>query len=445
MKKILFIIFGLLLIGVVLFFVFGGRETITNLLNNENQFGTFFDINTPSANNFDQTPTSTSTPVINPDEKYVAPILRQISFEPVSGYTFYTTTTTEILTKLDENNLEISEQVTSTSTVIRFQERATGHIYDVFEFIFAPQLISNITIPRIYETLFTINKDQFVYKTLGSNNEQIISKRGILTFSTSTDETNNSIKTETELNTLDLSNIIKNMIYNISSNQLIYSVEQNNTSTIFTSNIDRTNEKFIKNLPFNEFILSTINPNEVLITTKASRDTLGYAYILNTSTGSFSKVIGDIRGLLVNISKDKEWVIYSESTQSRPITRLFNTINGSTSQIVIDTLSSEKCVFAQTDSFKAYCFGALIYTSATYPDDWYKGKVKNIEELYEINLSSGEVFPIFYFDDEENNVIRDFDVMNVSITPNDSHLIFQNKHDLTLWTIDLNKMNESIF
>lgn len=440
MKKILLFTLILILIGVGLFFWFN-KEKGLNLLNNEADFGKFFDIDSQSNNNFIETSTSTTNqPTPNLDQPYQAPILRQISFEPVSGFTFYATSSTSTIIKKDIDNKETIEEIVSTSTTIRFQERATGHIYDVFEFMLAPQIISNNTIPKIYQTIF-ISKNDFIYKTLSSDNEQIISKKGTLITSTTTDPINQEVVLETKISSLDLSSFISDIIYN--QNKLVYSIKQNITTSIFTSNTDRTNEKVIKTLPLNDFLLDKINQNEVLITTKPSRDSVGYSYILNLNTGLFSKILGDIQGLLVTVSPSKDFYIYTQSEQTRPIARVFNSKTNTTQPIILDTLP-EKCVFSQTNTTIAYCFGSLVYKSAKYPDDWYKGKIFNKEDLYIVNLESGDSTPVFYLQ-QESGLLGEFDVINPSITPKDTHIIFQNKKDLTLWSIDLTQINQVLF
>ncbi len=134
MKKIIIIVLILLLIGLGLFFFLGnGREKVSDFFS-DNSFGSFFNIDpnsknsNPPINNIN----STSSPVDNTGE-YTPPALRQISFEPISGYTFYSTSTIIKGTTTNPEGLEISKDIISTSTVFRFQERASGHIYDVHE------------------------------------------------------------------------------------------------------------------------------------------------------------------------------------------------------------------------------------------------------------------------------------------------------------------------
>lgn len=429
MKKILFIItiiLLILLIGFGIFYFFGGGKQAVDNFFQDNSFGTFFDIEPQSRNDFIPTGDSTNDSMIpSPQESaYVAPLLRQLSFEPVSGYTFYSTTSTSTRTSTSLEGAEIIEEFTATSTVFRFQERATGNIYDVFEFIQAPQKISPITEQKIYETQWSNNKNIFIFKKLVSNNEFIQTTLGELQFGTTT--------TDTSIKKSELSNIISDVILNKNTNKLVYSIKQGGSSVITTSNIDRTGEKPLKTLYFEDFTLDTINSTDVLITTKASQTAPGYAYTLNTTTGSFSKILGNITGLLVKVSPDKRFYIYSRSEIDRPQTLLLNTQNGFSVPLSFDTIPSEKCVFSQKES-SAYCFGSLLYKKGQYPDDWYKGKILNYETLYKINLEDASITVLYNF--QADNI--DLDAFNVQLSNDEGFIVFQNKFDLTLWGLKL--------
>ncbi len=432
MKKIILIVLLLLIIGLGVFYFFGnGKSKITDFFSGDTDFGSFFDIEPQSKNDFINTPDQTIPDEVPMDTNYSAPILRQISFEPISGYTFYATTSTSTRTVLQPNGAELIEEFKATSTVIRFQERATGHIYDVFEFAAAPRKISNITVQKVYNTLFSNNRDTFLHQTPVANNEQIKTTYNKIIYSTSTPPA---------LAQNDISTVVNDFAFNKAANKLVYSIKQGGVSNIYTANFDKTGEKLVTTLSFNDFLLEIINTNNVLITTKASQTAPGYAYVLNTTTGALNKILGNINGLLVKVSPDEKYYVYSQSEQSRPAVRIYNTTTKTTNLLNINTLP-EKCVFSQKNPDDLYCFGALVYKAAQYPDDWYKGKIFNADSFYKISLSTNYVQQIYNFDE----VGLAFDVINPQLTTSDGFIIFQNKYDLTLWSINLNKVANEVF
>lgn len=432
-KKIILVVLILLLIGAGVFFFFN-RQRVTDLIKGDVDFGTFFDTN-PQSQNFFPTNNQNVDPIIEVPTNYIPPVLRQISFEPVSGFTSYTTTISSPVTRLNEQNLEVQENQEIDTTTIRFQERATGHIYDVYELLPNPVQVSNITAPKIYDTIFTQNKDEYIYKILDGANEQILTKKSVLSFSKKPEDMpeENFVK-ETTIETLDLSNTIRELVYVFEKNKIVYPITQNGSSFIFTANPDRSEEVLLKEIPFNEFTLSKINQDKVLIATKASKNIPGYAYTLDINTETFTKILGNIPGLTLKVSPDLSYAVYSQPSTTRPVTSLYDLSTQSSTPVVIDTIPSEKCVFPTIDTTKVYCFGSLFYKSAMYPDDWYKGKVSNAESLYQINLSTAEIKPIFTFIEEE------FDVIKPALSEDEIMMIFQNKNDLTLWSLNMGRI-----
>ena len=439
MKKLLLIVLGIILIlllGLGVFYFFGGKEKASNFFNEGADFGSFFDTNTTSQNDTEFT-IPESEPIPTVPANYKAPVLRQISFEPVSGYTYFATTSTSTRTTITEEQANLTEDFLATSTVVRFQERATGHIYDVFEFTAMIQKVSNITIQKIYNTVFTASRNIFLYQIPTAGNEQIktVFAQNIpaytVTNASSTTEFPQSIEQK------DISNILNNLVYLKENGTIAYSINTLTGADVYTSDPERLSEKKVTSLPFSEFTLEKVNSNTLLLQSKASASTIGYAYTLNISTGSLTKFAGNTRGLLTKISPDFNTFLSSESSTSRPILRAHDVKTNTVRRVGIDTIP-EKCTFSQVNSFELYCFASLQYKSATYPDDWYKGKVFNIEDLYKINLETGVVDAVYIFGDDLN---IDFDATKVEVTNNDNFILFVNKYDLTLWSLNLSELN----
>lgn len=435
MKKILIIVGALILIGVGLFFFFGnGKEVVSDFFNEDADFGSFFDIEPQSQNDFVSTPTEDTPPTeAESNSEYVPPTLRQISFEPIAGFTHYATTSISTTTSINEEGAELVATTTATSTVFRFQERASGHIYDVFEFMLAPQKVSNITVQKPYHTIFSNDPNLFIYVMPTLNNEQIKSTRAQII--PEQPETETASSTPQSLNQTDISTAATNFVHIPSNDQIVYSIPKLTGSEVYISDFTRQNERLLITLPFKEFSIEPLSDTHVLIQTHASRDSVGFAYSLRLSNGVLSKILGNIPGLLLKVSSDQNFVLYSESDRSRPIIRTLDRTTGEVRRIGIDTIP-EKCIFSTVVVSDIYCFGSPLYKAGTYPDDWYKGKIFNADDLYKIDLTTGTVKTLYVFEDD----ISDFDVIKPQITQNDGHIAFMSKYDLTLWAIDLTQL-----
>ena len=433
MKKILIALLILILIATAtLFFWKDGRDTITNFFTENNDFGSFFDVDPTSDNDFPPVPpAATSTPVV--PGPYEAPVLRQISFEPVSGFTFYATTSTSTRVTSDPERGQVVQEYLATSTAVRFQERATGHVYDVFEFIESPLKVSNITIQKVYTTTFTNNRNDFLMMSASQNNEQVKTTFGRIIPAKA--ETATASSTEQIVEQKNISSVVNDLAYLPFINKIAYSVKKEIGSEIYTADPQRASEALLTTLPFNEFTIDPLNNTEVMIQTKASATSPGYSYTLNLTTGRLNKIIGDIAGLLTKISPDLKYYLYSQSDQSSPILRGYNTETDVTFRIGIHTIP-EKCLFSPKNSALAYCFGSTAYAPALYPDDWYKGRVFNRDNLYTIDFKTGFVESVYVFENDLS-----FDAYNPQLTFNDESILFENKYDLTLWSIDLEALN----
>jgi hypothetical protein len=433
MKKILISLLILALVVVlILFFWGGGRASVSNFFNEGADFGSFFDTDPQSQNDIISVPpTSTSTtPTSGP---YVAPVLRQISFEPVSGYTFYSTTSTSTRVFSDPERGEVTQEFTSTSTVVRFQERATGHTYDVFAFLENLVKVSNITVQKIYSSIFTNDPNTALTISPSLDNESI--RTSLIRIIPAQEETKTASSTLQRIEQVDISTAMNNLLFIPETSKIAYAISSFTGSNILTADTKKTSEKMVVSVPFSDFTLDYINGSKVLLQTKASSAAKGYAYSLDLADGSLTKIIGDVQGLLIKPSYDLKYYLYSESTLNRPIIRAYDSVTGTTRQIGLQTIP-EKCMFSKRTSSEAYCFGSVSYSPATYPDDWYMGKVFNEEHLYKIDLTTGSVVNVYLF--EKGQV---FDVINPKISPNEELIAFQNKYDLTLWTLDLKALD----
>jgi hypothetical protein len=81
-----------------------------------------------------------------------------------------------------------------------------------------------------------------------------------------------------------------------------------------------------------------------------------------------------------------------------------------------------------------YCAVPSQPIKAIYPDDWYKGTISFIDKIWQSNATTGEIKLISSIVDTSDRVI---DAFNLGLDPKDDFLIFMNKNDLSLWSLDL--------
>ena len=150
---IIIIITLLIALGVVLyltFFIGGDNDSGLNNENDESGVNTFFPTTNDSNVSGDG---GEGTPQNN--FQVSIPSLRQLSNVPISGFVLFEREieTTSLL--FEEEVVEDIEEEDTTETVFRFIERSTGNIYETTARDLSTKRITNTTIPKIYESIFT--------------------------------------------------------------------------------------------------------------------------------------------------------------------------------------------------------------------------------------------------------------------------------------------------
>jgi hypothetical protein len=69
--------------------------------------------------------------------------------------------------------------------------------------------------------------------------------------------------------------------------------------------------------------------------------------------------------------------------------------------------------------------------------DLLKGQLFFSDFIWRINTEEGTIKLLYSFDQEKFGL---FDVINVEITDEDEFILFRNKRDLTLWSLNLKEL-----
>jgi len=94
----------------------------------------------------------------------------------------------------------------------------------------------------------------------------------------------------------------------------------------------------------------------------------------------------------------------------------------------------EKCVFSQSNSDVVYCAGPTQMPRVPMPESWYQGIVSLNDNLWKIDLST-QNYEELLMDKEE--VDQSFDMTKLEVSPDDEFILFINKKDLTLWSLEI--------
>lgn len=399
-KKILFIGIGVILIGI---FVVGGiiffhnpEGTISENIRNVLPFGQGGgDISAPADNDKPEE-------IVPNTNASNLPALLRLSEVPVSG-----------AIGLIKNN----------STIIRYTDRATGHIYDINPSTLEKTKVANITLPKIYEAYFKKDGSGVIYRSLKKDSDEIIntSIELIPPKGTSTDNFYTEVSTimRGDIKSLDVSG----------PGKLAYYIKD--TASIDISSFNGSGPQVIYNSIFKDWNINWAG-NTLTLVTKPSAYVVGYSYVLNPASGSLKKLKGPFNALTLLRNPAENRIVYSYNDGS--LTRTFYENLLSKDSFEISSTFADKCVWGSKQTFVIYCASPEEGIENNEPDLWYQGRTHYHDNILKINTDSG-ITNIVLNTKKDFNV--DVDVVNPFLTPDEDYLIFMNKNDLSLWALKL--------
>jgi hypothetical protein len=391
------VIFLLIALSIAGYFVFFSNKTagpVTTVPNTDSPFG-------PGSGD---RPINTSTPDTPADVDIVIPIVgvTQISTVPsASGFSY----------------------TSGGATIVRYVERGQGHMNEVNLRTGTTSRLSNTTLPKIQETVWTNKGESTIFRYLTESNT-------IRTYAA----TLGKKSTTTSIRTLKGSFLPGNIESIVASPDLkkIFYLERTSTGIRGSvANFDGSNRKQILNSAFGEWIVEWPEANTITLTSKASSGIPGYMYFLNASTGSMKKILGPISGLTTKTNPSLTYIAYTDSTARLQV---YNIKSGITSDLVPQTVM-DKCVWSPKIKTKLFCGIPQSLPNGIYPDAWFQGRVVMNDSLFEINVDSSSYVLL---EDNKNITRRNIDINEITTNPAGDYLILTNRRDSTLWAIDLN-------
>lgn len=437
LRKIIFgFIILILILGGILFFIFKYQEKanpeVVNQTFSERISDIFPVINTDEK----EFPPDTTeeigesigiditVPTTIAEGERVIPRLRLISKEPVSGATVietFVSSTTPDGKKFDQKIY-----------VVRFMERATGHIYDLAYNSNSKNKISNTTIPKMHEALFSNDAKTIVTRFLGDDNEVIKTYSIALT-----DRIRNASATKEESMLKDakltlLPTNIREISLSPDKTKLAYLLNTDTGSKVVVSSLNNVTSATVFESDLRQWLLSWQETSRITLSTKPSGFSVGFSYLLNSGTGALSKIVGSKTGLTILSARDLSYHLLGTGGQ-RLLTSIFNSKDQTEVSLSLRTFP-EKCSWGKVNKTSIFCFVPSNTEASTYPEGWYLGAVSFSDNLWNIDAPTGQTNLVVSPVSEAGAQI---DAINPILSNDDKYLIFTNKKDLSLWAIYL--------
>lgn len=351
------------------------------------------------------------------------PALRELSNMPVGG---------------------MMSSTTASTTIARWIDRGTGHVYQAYSDNTDIDEISNTTIPMIYESYWNNPATAFIFQSLADNSEAVTTFYAALTANAASTASTSSSTIQSTQYSLTGSPLPSGTLAIAASpaggksgNQVFTLVADGNGGSVgYISNFDGSKKTEIFDTPLRQLNAQWPATNTIALTTKGTSSGAGFLYFVNPKTGTFTKVIGGMDGLATLVNANATEVLYSHTsgTGTGITTSVYDITTNQNQDLPFDTLA-EKCVWSRLQTNDLYCAIPATIPSANYPDAWYQGTISFNDSIWEIDTITGDVHELI---DLSKPAGEPIDAEDLQLSPNENFLYFVNKKDLSLWSFDLN-------
>ena len=390
--SILVAIFLLILVGVGLYFFLQPKITTST---DENSVTDFFSSLFPFGNNGGEDSITDGTPGTGGEENTEigtpAPV-RQISMEMVSGARFI--------------------NVGSSTPLIRFVERKSGHVYDMPADSYTATRITNTTVPGIHRVTW-LSDTTLLLQSLSTENtpENFLGR----------------ISTTTQtLSGTPLSGFARSSVKG--DGTLVLATERDSGVLVETARADGSARQTLFASPLRSWV-PLAGGGKVFLQTAPSATTPGFLYELNS--GTLTKIVGDVNGLMALVSPSGRYVAYS--ALGGTVFRVIDIEKKNFYEIPVRTMAT-KCAWVPKKEPALICGVPNIYGPGSYPDDWLLGKAVTTDALWYIDPIIGSADTLV---NPSANANTPVDVTNLTVDATGSYALFINKIDLSLWNVQL--------
>ncbi len=321
---------------------------------------------------------------------------------------------------------------------IRYFEKKSGNIKEVDIETNETVLLSNDTIPKVYEVLWLNNGDSLMAQYLKeeTGQPQLLSATLVKREVSKENEAKLESRSELEQSPFQLSvNFSVDSIYGISAppdmDKVFYFTLDADSVMGSVSSVSGAKKTKIYSSPLKDWLVSWPSKNILVLTTKPSGLEAGFSYYLNATNGKRSKIMGDILGLTVLADPDLKNILYSESNNNSLILKVRN--NDGARDLNFGTLP-EKCVWSKKNDGVFYCGVPRVIPKALYPDLWYQGFISFSDDLWMIDINDKKTKLLLSTVDE---IERAVDITKLSFDSQEEFLSFVDKKDGKLWLVDI--------
>jgi hypothetical protein len=298
--------------------------------------------------------------------------------------------------------------------ILRYFEKATGHLYEVSFDGGEATRVSGVTIPGIQRAIWSPSQTYAVltyYKDGGLLNHYTKYNKdgGVATsgFFPST---------------------ASNITFAPDQDKILYQVTNENVTNLITALPNNTQQQTILTTQIPDITLAWPTKNLISVQTRSSTFAASYLYSFVPSSSSLNKIFNESYGLESLWSPAGDELLVS-TTESR-VTGfyLYTTKNNNLKKFDFATLP-EKCVWSKKLAHVFYCAVPQRIQGVDLPDVWWQGKIGFYDSIWKIDLESGK----------NTQLLKTYaiDIINLVTSDDEKYLFFSSKNDGSLWSLKI--------
>lgn len=298
-----------------------------------------------------------------------------------------------------------------SSTLVRFVERSTGHVFDADPESGTVMRRTNTRIPEIYEA--TIGSSMILLRSLDEGG-------GVRTLA-------GTLGTTTENGFLPITTIDIGITGDIlvTDESLTFIAQTPRGGSIVRLQNDETTPDEVAAIGIERATLLTLN-GRVAFVEPAASGVLGNAYAITGTT--LTPIARATPGLTVATHPSRDASLIGSDTGSSLHLSLQN---GDANRLPLSLATvAEKCVWSPGSALRAFCATPRENPGVNFLDNWYRGRVHTRDVWYSVDAGKGTAEVFFEMGDE-----KEIDVERPQIDASSSFILFQNMRDKSLWLL----------
>ncbi len=155
-----------------------------------------------------------------------------------------------------------------------------------------------------------------------------------------------------------------------STTTLVTLLSTTDGSSATVSTPSGTNVRTLFATPLSSIVVA-FSGNNYVVTTKGSASMNGYSFIVDGTTGTFTRTLGPLQGLTALPSPSGKQILYSYIDRGKIALGVFDTTLHAATRLPLSTLP-EKCAWS-ANGVRIYCGAFASTPHAQIPDEWYQG------------------------------------------------------------------------